>query len=237
VGGFLRFGAFFVLLLAAFVLIGLPLLLGPLLTQTVRNSGLDAQTIDVSVGLFDPTLLLGRARKVTLTATNIQSNSARIGSATLSVGDANYFDRTFRTVSGDLSDVQLTASGGETMHVESIAVDGPADAANATAHLSATDTDRLIRVAAERVGLQVDAVDVGDQGVNVTISGLSAKARLAVTGGALVLDPGVGGSIVLFQPAPSDPWKLEEAYVTADGLNVRAQVDVGRLAKGAFGKV
>ena len=50
-----------------------------------------------------------------------------------------------------------------------------------------------------------------------------------VSGGALVLEPGVGGSIVLLQPAPSDPWSLKEAWVTADGLNVRATVDVASL--------
>ena len=39
VGGFLRFVAWFALLAAAFVLVGLPLLLGPFLTQMVRNTG------------------------------------------------------------------------------------------------------------------------------------------------------------------------------------------------------
>ena len=43
----------------------------------------------------------------------------------------------------------------------------------------------------------------------------------------VVIDPGVGSEIVLLQPAASDPWTLQEAWVSADGLNVRAVVDVG----------
>jgi hypothetical protein len=52
-----------------------------------------------------------------------------------------------------------------------------------------------------------------------------------VRGGALVLDPGIGGTIVLLQPAPSDPYQLDEAWLTADGLNVRATIDVNRLTR------
>jgi hypothetical protein len=54
-----------------------------------------------------------------------------------------------------------------------------------------------------------------------------------VTGGALILDTGEGGPIVLLQPAPSDPWTLQEAYVSADALNVRAVVDMTRIVKRA----
>ena len=234
--GFLRFAAFFVLLAAGFVLVALPLLLSPLLTQMVRDTGFDAQTLNVSVAPFDPTLLFGRSRKVTLVATDVANAGASIGMLDLSVGNASYFDRSFDTVSGTADDVQLTASGGETVHVDSISIDGPAHAADATARLSAADTDQLIRLAAQRVGLKVDAVNVSDRGVSVTIAGNKADARLAVTGGALVLDPGTGGSIVLFQPAPSEPWTLEEAWVSESGLNVRATVDIQRLAKGALSR-
>jgi hypothetical protein len=117
------------------------------------------------------------------------------------------------------------------VHIGDVSVDGPSDAASATAHLSATDTDRLIRLAGQRAGLTIDAVHVGDTGVTVKVSGIESNARLAVSGGALVLDPGVGEAIVLLQPAPSDPWQLKEAWVSADGLNVRAIVDMTQLIK------
>jgi hypothetical protein len=228
VGRFLGFVVFFVLLAGAFVLIVLPLALGPFLTQMVRDAGLKSETLSVSVAPFDPTLLLGRARKVTLIASNVDASPATIGSVNLSIGNASYFDRSFQTVSGELNDVAVTVNGDQ-VRIGDISVDGPADAANATAHFSATDTDRLIRLAGQRAGLTIDQVRVGDSGVTVKVSGVEANAKLAVSGGALVLDPGVGGAIVLLQPAPSDPWKLNEAWVDADGLNVAAVVDVERI--------
>lgn len=227
-GRFLGFLAFFLLLAAAFVLIALPLLLGPFLTDMVRNAGLKSDTLSVSVAPFDPTLLLGKARKITLIATNVDAPPARIGSVNLAIGEASYPDRSFKTVDGQLSDVSVTVKGNE-VHIGDITVDGPAGAADAVAHLSATDTDKLIRLAGERAGLQIDDVRVGDSGVTVKVSGIEANARLGVIGGALVLDPGVGGEIVLLQPDPSDPWSLQEAWVSADGLNVRAVVDVASL--------
>lgn len=230
-GRFLGFLVFFLLLVSGFVLIVLPLLLGPFLTNLVRDAGLKSDTLSVSVAPFDPTLLLGRARKITLIASNVDASPATIGSIDLSIGDANYFGRSFKTVSGTLNDVSLTVNGKDNVRIGDISVDGPANAANATAHFSAADTDRLIRLAGERAGLTIDQVRVGDSGVTVKVSGIESNAKLAVSGGALVLDPGVGGAIVLLQPAPSDPWTLSEAWVDADGLNVRAVVDVASITQ------
>ena len=228
-GRFLRFLVFFALLVGVFVLVVLPLLLGPFLTQMVRNAGLQSDTLSVSVAPFDPTLLLGRARKVTLIATGVKASPATIGSVNLAIGDASYFDRSFQTVSGELDDVSLTVNGGDDVHVGSISVDGPAIAASATAHLSASDTNLLIRYAARRAGLTIDDVTINDTGVAVKVGGVDSTAQLAVTGGALVLNPGVGDTIVLMQPKPSDPWQLQEAWVDSSGLNVRALVDVQQI--------
>src|SRR4051794_14970266 len=71
VGRFLRFLAFFAVLVAAFILIALPMLLGPFLAGMVRNAGLQADTISVNVAPFDPGLVLGTARKITLIASNV----------------------------------------------------------------------------------------------------------------------------------------------------------------------
>lgn len=228
-GRFLRFLVVFALLVAAFVLIALPLLLGPYLTQMVRDAGFKSDTLSVTVAPFDPTLLLGKARKITLIASGVDASPARIANLNLSIGDASYFDRSFRTVSGELDDVTISVTGSGDIHLGGIEVDGPAKAASATAHLSPTDTDRLIRVAAQRAGLTIDQVRVNDSGVSVKVGGVDSNAQLGVSGGALVLDPGVGSVIVLMQPAPSDPWSLQEAWVSSDGLNVRATVDMTEL--------
>jgi len=235
VGRFLRFFVFFVVLVAVLVLIVLPLALGPVLTQMVRNAGLHADTLSVSVAPLDPTLLLGKSRQIRLIATDVDMSPAKIGDVNLAVGDASYFDRSFKTVSGDLNDVSLTVNGTDNVHVGDISVEGPANAASATAHLSATDTDQLIRLAGKRAGLTIDDVQVGNDGVTVKVGGVDSAAQLAVTGGALVLNPGVGSTIVLMQPKPSDPWSLQEAWVDSSGLNVRALVDVTQVTDNITG--
>ena len=228
-GSFLRFVAFFVLLAAGFVLIVLPFLLSPLLTQMVRDSGLRSGTLEVTVAPFDPTLLLGRSRQVRLVATDVDAGPARIGRMDIAIGDAAYFDRSFQTVDGELSDVELTARG-DTARIGSIRVNGPAEAATAVATLTPSQTEDLVRLAARRVGVEVESVVVRDNGVTVRVAGNEARARLTVQGGALLLDPGVGVAVVLLQPAPSDPWSLHEAWISPEGLNVRGTVDMRRLA-------
>ncbi|MGI8929583.1 MAG: hypothetical protein ACR2H0_09010 [Candidatus Limnocylindrales bacterium] len=229
--GFLRFLALFVALVAFLVLVVLPLAASPILTQMVREMGLRSDSLNVSVALFDPTLLLGRSRRLHISATNVNLSPAAIGTLELTFGDVLLFDRSWRTVDGQITNISLT-SGNETIGIGSVRVVGPANAANATARMTAAESEALIRFAAERVGLALDRVEVRNDGVRVTVDGVEAVARLEVRGGALVLFPGTGdGGVPLLQSAPSDAWQLEEAWISDDGLNVRGVVDTTRLAE------
>ena len=227
-GGFIRFVAWFVLLVAGFVLVVLPLLLPPLLTQMVRDLGVKADTLEVNVALFDPSLLLGRSRQVTITAGNLDASPAHVDHFQLALGNASFFDRSFETVSGELRGVSV-ALGRDTVSASSISLSGPAEAAVAIAHLLPSEVERLITVSAARNGVPIDAVRVTSGGARVTVHGIEADARLLVHGGALLLDPGVGGPIVLLQPAPSDPWSLSDAWFSDAGLNISGAVDVRRM--------
>jgi len=229
VGGFFRFLAFFAVLAAVLVLVVAPLVAGPLLTQMVRDQGVRSSNLSVTLALFDPTILLGRSRSMHLSADNVDVSPATIGSIELTLGDVSLFDQSWERVDGEIRDIRLT-TGGQTFAVDTLTVDGPADNANATARLSADETESLIRFAAERQGLRIDDVQFSDTGVRVTLVGVQADARLEVRGGALVLVPPRGeGGVALIQPAPSDPWQLSEAWVSDEGLNLRGTVDTTRL--------
>ena len=191
-----------------FVLIVLPLLLGPFLTNMVRDAGLKSDTLSVTVAPFDPTLLLGKAREITLIATDVDASPATIGSVNLAIGDANYFDRSFKTVSRHLDDVSVTVNGTDSAHRrylrrrsgECRQRDGPSlGDRHGPAHSSRRRTCGLDDRRRPRSATAASPS---------RSSGVDANAQLAVSGGALVLDPGVGGAIVLLQPAPSDPWTL-----------------------------
>jgi hypothetical protein len=230
VRGFLRFLALFAVLAAVLVLIVLPLVAGPVLTGMVRDMGLRSESLQVSVALFDPTLLLGQSRSLHLSAGDVDVAPATVGSIDLTLGGVSLFDRNWRTVQGEMHDVSVT-TGGETFTVDELTVSGPAESASATARLNAAETESLIRFAAEREGLQLDDVQVSNDGVTVTSHGTQTEAQLVVRGGALVLLPGTGtGGVALIQPAPSDAWRLEEAWISDEGLNVRGVVDTTVLA-------
>jgi hypothetical protein len=226
--------AWFALLLAGFVLVVLPLVAGPLLSGVVRDMGVRADTIEVTVALFDPGLVVGRSRQVTVSATNVDMAPATIGSFRVSLGDVYFFERTFETASGELDDVRLSI-GNDTVGASSANIDGPADAATVTARFAAPQVEHLITVAAAHNGLTLDQVRVTDSGVKVTLRGIEADARLAVRGGALLLDPGLGGAMVLLQPAPSDPWRLTDAWFSDRGLNLAGTVDVAKIVRDLAG--
>jgi hypothetical protein len=69
-----------------------------------------------------------------------------------------------------------------------------------------------------------------DGGLRLSLAGVEVRAGISVEGGALVLRPGIGGPILLFQPNPSDPWRLSEAYVSPSGITVRGTIDASRIA-------
>lgn len=227
--GFLRFLVFSVVLVALMVLVLVPLVASPLLAQMVRDMGLRSETLDVNVELLDPSLLTGHSRSMRVVAGDAELQSARIGLLNVALTDVSFFDRTWRGVTGELREVVITLDG-EAYGVSSIRLDGPARAAVATARLSRLEAEALVRFAARREGLPVDGVRLTDTGMIVTVSGIEGTAQVRVRGGALVLAPDIGGNVVLFRPAPSDPLELSEAWVSAEGLNVRGIVDTTRLA-------
>jgi hypothetical protein len=218
------------MLVAALVLVVLPLALSPLLTQTVRDMGLRSDNLSVTLALFDPLIVLGRSRSLHVTADDLDLSPAAAGSLELTLGDVSFIDRTWGTVDGELDDLSVT-SGGQTFALDSLRVSGPAEAANATARLTAEEAAALIRYSAQRQGVQVDDVAFSSQGVRVRTHGVTADAQLQVRGGALVMALGSGlPTVPLIQPAPSDPWQLDEAWISDDGLNIRGTVNTTKLA-------
>jgi hypothetical protein len=166
-----------------------------------------------------------------ISASNVDVSPAGVGSLELTLGDVSLFDRTWGSIDGEISGVSVATAGGQTFNLGSLRVTGPAEEATATVRMSASETEELVRFAAEREGLPLDDVQFSNAGVRVTVHGVSADGRLEVRGGALVLFPGTGdGGVPLIQPAPADAWRLEETWISDDSLNVRGVVDTTRLA-------
>jgi hypothetical protein len=230
---FLRFLLLFVVMAALLAVVAVPILSSPFLTQMLRDAGVRGGELNVSVGMFDPALFTGRAREIRIEGRGVALGPATAGGIDLTLHNASFFERSFESASGNLRDVHVTA-GGIRLEVARVEIDGPAEAADVVGHFTPDQGEEIVRQAADRAGVELDAVELVDGGLQVTIAGITARAGVAVEGGALVLRPGAGPSILLVAPVPTDPWRLTEAWVSPDGITVRGVVDAAFLARRAI---
>jgi hypothetical protein len=225
-----RFLAFFVLLVGLAVFVVLPAVASPLLTQAVRDMGVEADDLKVTVNTFDPALFSGRAALLRVEGSKVSLGRATVGRMDLTFGGVSIFDRSFESLAGRLEGVVVVA-GGVRAEAVTVEVHGPADSARATGHFDAEQSATMIGLAAERAGVALDDVRLIDGGLHLRLGGVEVRAWVAVEGGALTLRPDFGPAIVLLQPAASDPWRLTEAYVSPSGITVLGMVDATRLAE------
>jgi hypothetical protein len=226
----LRFVIFFLALASLLVFLVLPAVISPLLTQFVRDMGVKADSLSVSVDTFDPSLLSGRASRLRVQGQNVEIGRAQVGQLDLTFGDVSFFDRSFGSLDGQMDDVAVGASG-LSARAQQVDVSGPAGDATAIGKFDSQQSEDLVKAAAQRAGLPLDRAQLIAGGLRLTSHGLSIDAGISVDGGALVLTPTVGDPILLLQPATSDPWRLDEAFVSPSGITVRGTVDATKLAK------
>jgi hypothetical protein len=228
--GFLRFVIFFGTLVALLVLVGVPAVASPLLTQMVRDEGLRADDMRVTVAFFDPTLLLARTERLRIEATGVDLGPAHALGMDLSLGRVALLDRTFESITGNVREVSLRA-GGMDITVDRVEVDGPAEAANVAAHFTPAQSSAVVRQAARLIGFGLDDVHLLNGRVEIELAGVRTGGTLSVEGGALVLRPQIGPTLLLIQPAPTDPWRLTDVRVAPDGVTISGVVDAESLAR------
>lgn len=222
---FLRFTVFALLLVALVVFLVVPLVVGPILTSMVRQAGLEGDDVTVSVDLLGPAILSGRAEGLRVRATDVRVPRAVIDSLDVTLHGVSIFDRSFRTVRGTLAGLEVQGPEGEPVHVASVDLDGPADAALARGRLDAPEAERLIRRAIEDAGVTVDDVWLRDDSVRVSLGDNWAEGRLRVAGGSLVLENDLTEPLLLLTPAPSEPWRLDAVRVEPTALTLDLILD------------
>ena len=230
---FLRFVIFFAVIAALLAVVAVPALSAPFVTQTVREAGVRGGELKASIGFFDPALFTGRARQLRIEGRDLTLGPATAGGVDLTLEDVSVFERTFGGVRGNLRDVDMTA-GGVRVQAARIEIDGPSSAANIAGHFTPDQGEEIVRQAAAHAGVRLDAVELVDGGLRVTLAGLTTGAGVAVEGGGLVLRPTGGPTILLLAPVPTDPWRLTEAWVSPQGITVRGVVDAAVLARRAI---
>ena len=234
--GLIKFTLFCAVLLAVLVLVVVPLVTGPIITSALRDAGLDDEDVTVSVDFFGPSLLTGRAPAVHLQAQDVAVPHGVIGRVDLTLHEVGVSDRSFRSVTGHLEDIVVTGPGGVPFTVDSVELEGPAEATRARGRIGSDSATRLMEQVAREAGVPVDRVRLRDDGLVIEHGGTSVDVDLRVDGDALILDRPGAPPTVLLSPAPSESWRLEDVRVSEDGLRLDLTVDARELADEVAGR-
>lgn len=228
--GLIKFAAFSAALIALLVFVVIPVVAGPIISGLARDAGLAGDDVEVSVDLLGPSILSGRAPSVRFQGSAVAVPRAVIGRVDLTLTEVALSDRTFETVSGTLSEVRVTGPGDVAIVVETIDLEGPAEATRATGRLDRPESEALVQEIASQAGVEVVDVTLDDGFITFEQGGQTVDARLRVAGDALILDPVGVEPIVLLAPAPSKSWRLSDVVITPLGMTIDLTIDVRGLA-------
>ena len=230
-----RFVLFVAALLAVLVFVIVPVFVAPMIASMLRDAGLSNQDMNVSLNLFGPAILSGRAQSVRVQAQDVNVPRGVVGQMDLTLQDVSMSDHSFTSVSGSLHNVRLNGPNGVPVVINSIQVDGPAGDAHAQGSMSAANAQSLVTAVASSAGVSVDSVKLGNGELTITSGSKTTHAKLRVAGRALILDQAGGDSTVLLAPPPSEDWQLDGVTVTPDGIEVDVSVDAAALANSLSG--
>lgn len=229
--GLFKFIIFSTALIALLLLVGVPLVAGPLLSGIVRDAGLQGDDVQVSIDLMGPGLLAGRAPQIRIQADQVAVSHGVIGRLDLTLHNVSANGHSFESVSGRLEDVRVNGPGGVALVVGSVDLEGPAHATRAAGRIHAEDAVELVARVARQAGMAVDGVIFQQGLLTLTHGDEVTDAHLRVAGDALILERVGSEPQVVLAPAPSEPWRLEDVRITAEGLEIDLTIDANDLAE------
>ena len=237
-------GCLFVLLFAAVVIGSIAWFASAPIASTVvgailEGSGFRAASSTITVTADPPPrLLLGQADRVAIAATDVEWQSLRAARLSLQFGGVDLFARTAMTIHGSLDDADVVvddeATTGGTAPTATIAVDGPAGAADAAITVGAATIRRLIVAAVERqFGVKASGVElVAPNRLRLAAPGATIDATLVIdASGALAVSTPLG-SVEMFRVDPAIPLRLRSVSVVDGALRLDGILDVNALLRG-----
>lgn len=236
-------GCLYTLFLAAVALallvgVALPAVAAGMLTGAVTTVGLQSADTTVTVSSDPPTgLLLLRADRVHITATNATFHGLQIGSLDITLTGVSLLDRSAQGVDGRLDHVVATGLGVALVNLGTIQLGGGGDTVTVAATMPAAEAQILMSDAV-RTSLGVSPASLSltsPDGVQAVVAGVTVHARLSATSTgdliATVLDgPSTGRAVTVLTPGPDFPIQVTQATVTAAGaLRLRGVLTFGLL--------
>jgi hypothetical protein len=230
--GLIRFALFSAILIGLLVFVAIPLVTQSLVTSAIRDAGLQADDVDVSIDLLGLGILNGRAPSVHVVADDVTVPRAVIGHIDLRLTDVSMTDRSFQSITGTLDDVLVMGPLGLPFTVDRIDLDGPAEHTRARGRIGADQGEAFIEQVARDAGIEVDQVTLGDGHLVMENDGRSTDADLRIDGDALILEQPGAQPVVLLAPAPSEHWSLQDVRVSPDELRIDLEVNARDIAAG-----
>ena len=224
--GFLAFVVLLVVALVAAALAIVPTVVRPIVVDQVRTAlPFRDQPLDVQVELNPVGLLFGTIDSVHVTGSGLQTATATIGSLDLTFHDVSTTTRSFASVKGTLGHVVLPYVQDSELVLDTITIDGSADAVVAVVDLDLRAGLSLVGNAFADAGIPADSLELVDGGVKMSLFGQPAIVGLGVEDGSLVLlDVAGGGPMSVVQPAPDDPWRVTDVSVRPTGMTIKVAI-------------
>ena len=232
-------GCLFIVLLAGTVLAAGAWFGSPLVASAVIEAALDGsgfRSADSTVRATSdppPKLLLGRADRVEITASDVDFRTFHAARLDLVLPDGDVVARTAGGISGQIDGAELEATEGVAA-VADVAIEGSGRAAAATITVDRATVESVVRDAFEResgvavTGVALVAPDV----LRITAGTSTIEGRLEVDAtGAIALRTLFGSSTIL-RFDPSFPITLDAVGVVAGDLRIDATLDASALLGG-----
>jgi hypothetical protein len=232
-------GCLFVLVVAAAVLSGVawfgaPILASSVISAALQNAGFHAGSSTVSATADPPPkLLLGRADRVEIVATDVGFREFHAASLDLILTDVDVTARTAGRIGGRIGGATLITSAGAPTTAD-VDIDGPANAADASIVVDGATVSQVVKgTLKQKFGVTVSATElVAPDILRITIPGATVEGRLVIdAAGAIALSTPLGSSPILSLD-PSFPLRLRSIQVEGGDLRVGAVLDATVLLGG-----
>jgi len=232
-------GCLFVLVLAAAFLAGLawfgaPILASSVISAALQNAGFRAGSSTVSAtGDPPPMLLLGRADRVEIVATDVDFRTFHAASLDLILTDVDVAAHTADRIMGLIGGATFATAAGEPTTAD-VDIDGTASSADATIVVDRATVSQVVTATLQqRFGVTASRTElVAPDVLRISIPGATVEGRLVIdASGAIALSTPLGSSPILSLD-PSFPLRLRSVRVEGGGLRVGAVLDATALLGG-----
>jgi hypothetical protein len=212
---------------------GLPFGASWLATTALNSAGFagTGTKVEVSANL-PPRILLGHADKIHLTSTQVGVGDLHAGSMDVTLGNVEFFDRKFGSVTGVMTDVRIPAPNGDPVTIDSAVLNGAGTAATATLTLASTELAQLAQTQLQtQTGIPSTVKLAAPDEVTVTVNGQAEAGRLVAQNGAILVVPASSAlpTMTLIDSGSGNPFHFTSVTVGASTVTLVGTIDLQSL--------